>query len=799
MLIDLPGDVREARLVKLQADPFVIEQLRSLLASEAAPGVLDITEQRPIGAAEPKIYSSLAADTIVGPFWIDRLIGRGGMGEVYLAHRAAADFEQRVALKMLRPEAIGRVQMFDAERRLLAGLEHPGIARLIDGGLASDGRPYMALEYVEGREITDWCSEHQADLPTRLRLFLELCGAVEYAHGHLVLHLDIKPSNIMIDCDGRVRLLDFGVAKIVDAAVLDRTMTQALLTPGYAAPEQFEGLRATVATDVYALGAVLFELLAGRGPWQFDNAPLPIVLRRLLHDDPPYPSRATQKGAISSTRLQGDLDAIVMKAMRRNPGDRYPGVAAFAGDVRRYLAFKPVQARAGTTVYRLGRFLRRNRWTAVATAMAALVLTVGAGGIAWQARRTAVERDVAQAEAGRLEAVNQAFLLMFRDTSDPSQFKSITVREMIDGTTKRLMGSLPAQSPDIAAMVGALADLYLITENNADAKVLLERALARGVARSDPVGSARLKLKLGTILIGEGRLVQGQRLLDEARAMWRSDPVRFRRELVETVGADAHMLRQQGRRKEAIALLVNDMANAERAYFAYSRDLQTRYTQVSRYLIEEGRFAEADSIIRQGLATLTRRNQGHSSAAISLLRAEADIAARRGDNIAAERMMHRTVSDRRVMYGRSLELAVDLLYHGRLLNQMGRPAEALAALDEAAPMAIEHFGAWSRPSVQVILARIEALASLGRVGDASSALTQIEPDLRRAGLQSLDYGVYLRTRGIIRLAERRFDECRADLDAADVIFTAKASAGEAYKARTIKIRQQLRQARRKYP
>ena len=249
-LVDLPLATREGRLVKLPTDPFVINELRSLLDAEALVGVLDVPTMQAFETVDKIEYASLAPGTVIGGFCIERLIGRGGMGEVYLANRKAASFSQRVALKLLRPEAAGRISMFDTERRLLAGLEHPGIARLIDGGVAPDGRPYMALEYVEGREISAWCSEEQCVLSDRLKLFIELCNAVEYAHAHLVLHLDLKPSNVMIDSDGRVRLLDFGVAQIIDFAAFDRTMTQSLLTPDYAAPEQFGGARPTVATDV---------------------------------------------------------------------------------------------------------------------------------------------------------------------------------------------------------------------------------------------------------------------------------------------------------------------------------------------------------------------------------------------------------------------------------------------------------------------------------------------------------------------------------------------------------------------
>lgn len=725
-LADLPETKRQTRLRDMDLAPKVLNCIRGMLSSGTRTGILDApVAGRTASRPRPAAPTSLSPGTLVGVFRIDRLIAHGGMGELYLAHRNEADFEQRVALKLLRPEAAKQFDLFTAERQMLAGLEHPGIARLIDGGIASDGRPYMAIEYVEGDILTAWCADHRADLATRLGLFLSLCDAVGYAHARLVVHRDIKPANVLIDRDGRARLLDFGIARLVDAATSDRATSQAMATPHYAAPEQFDGSPITVATDIYALGAVLFELLAGRGPWTFDDAPLPVYLRRLLHDAPPLPSRVADGNSVPASRLIGDLDAIVVKAMHRVPEDRYSSVEAMADDVRRHLAFRPVSARTGSRRYRVLRYLRRNRWGVAAGAAIAAALLAGGAGVAWQARKAADQRTLARAEAERLEGVNQAMMLMFRDTSGSAQLGSITVRQMIDDTTRRLAGSLSTGARGGAASVAALADLYQIVENKTDAKRLLTTALARGVGRGDPAGSARLKLKLATILVEERQFERAQHLLDEAEAFWHADPILFRRERVETVGTLAYMRRLQGRRAEGIALLIANMPDAERAYADYSRDLATRYANLVTHLTEANRLAEADAAIRRGRSTLSRAGEGNSTGALTMLRIQASISSRRGDDRAAEAMLRTVIAQRRAFYGRSVALAVDLLHHARVLTLLGRPRSALIELDEAEPMSVELVGINTQPTLMMRLARIDALIEVGHLDAAQDVLTDV--------------------------------------------------------------------------
>jgi non-specific serine/threonine protein kinase/serine/threonine-protein kinase len=792
-LCALPDAEQMPAIDRAGLDPFVAGEVHGLLTAVRRAGMLDA----PLSDSADDLsnpYASLDIGTTIDGYTISKLIGRGGMGEVYLAERAGIGFAQRVALKMLRPEAVERMASFDSERALLATLEHPGIARLIDGGIAPDGRPYMVIEYVEGDPITQWCAARDADLDTRLRLFLGVCDAVAHAHARMIIHRDIKPANIMIDGEARARLLDFGLAKLIDAASGERTVTMAMLTPDYAAPEQLMNDETTTATDIYSLGAVLFELLTGSRPWQRSGARLPSMLRRALDDDPPIPSRAAAgnpDAPVLARRIAGDLDSIILKAMRRVPGQRYPTVAALAADVRAYLALRPVAARSGSSIYLLGRYLRRHRWVAVGAAAALLALIGGTAGILWQARQTAVERDFALVEAARVEAVNRAMLLMFRDAKDMRQLESISARELVDGTTRRMLQSAPTDSPEAASMVVALADLYLILERNDDAKALITGALGRGIGRRNPPDLARLQLKLGTILAIERKHEEARGLLAEADLTWRRDPVRFRRERVEAVAAEALMLRHQGKTDAAIALLAGNMDEAEQVYVAYDRDLATRYTSLAGMLIDRGRLDQAAEVLARGDARLTRRDARPSSSGLNLRWLEAEVLVVRGEPAQAEQLLRDTIALRRRHRGPSGELAIDLLRYGRLLNQLDRAAEGLAVLRTAAPIATEYFGDGSDANLQIRIATVEALAALGRVQEAQRVFDLVTQTTNSLRHNDLLQARYLRSRAALHFARGDVDLAIADLNATEIKVRNAGRGADLFRRETAVIRGRL--------
>lgn len=779
-LAPLSSERREVEAARLGFDTPMLERLKAMFAADAAAGLLDVgmpadAEGEPDGG-----YASLSPGTIVGGFRVDRLIGRGGVGEVYLAHRDGADFEQRAALKMLRPEAAGRFSAFGAERRMLASLDHPAIARLIDGGVSPDGRPFILMDYVEGVEINRWCADRAADLETRLRLFLDLCDAVGHAHARLVIHRDIKPANILVDAEGRGRLLDFGIGRLLDSGDRTRPATDVMLTPQYAAPEQIEGGDITVAADIYSLGAVLYELLAGRGPWEFGgDAKLPTVLRRMLYDEPPPPSEIAAK-VTQGARIPSDLDAIVMKAMRREPEQRYSSVEALAADVRRYRAFQPVEAHSGAHGYRIRRFVRRNRMLVLAGGLVAASLLAGTGGIAWQAQRASAERDAAMAQAERAEAVNQAMMLMFRDASDRGEADSITARALIDGTATRLAESLDPDDEKSAAIIAALSDLYILTENIPASQALLESALTRGIGRHDPAGMSRLRLKLAQAYGATRRFGEARRLLKEAEAVWATAPDRYRVERVEASSAEAYMLRLEGKTDQGIALLMETMPAAEQAFADNGRDLATRYANLATHLVMANRLEEADKIIERSKALLSRAGAMQSPAGLTLEKLRGSILARRGDTAKAEDIFRAVTSTRRDLYGPSYSLAVDQLQHGRLLNQLERPAEALGVLDDARSMAAANFGRRGSLILLIDLARVEAMLKLNRLMEADDLLAALGPQVKQYGPRSVENGVFLVALAQLEARKGRARQAGAALAEAESVFSSLGSAGAGY-------------------
>jgi tetratricopeptide (TPR) repeat protein/predicted Ser/Thr protein kinase len=782
-LVGLEPPVRAARLRTLKLGARLSGEVASLLAASEGEGPLDARRPEPVGDDAPSDYSSLSPGAKVGAFVLDRLIGRGGAGEVYLAHRAEAEFEQVVAIKLLRPEAADRMGLFDRERRVLATLEHPGVARLIDGGLAPDGRAFMAMEYVDGADIIRWCADAGADLETRLGLFAQVCEAVAYAHRRLVVHRDIKPSNIIIDREGRARLLDFGVARLLEATADGQTGPLPMLTPEYAAPEQLENRPPTTAADVYGLGAVLFELLTDRGPWGFDGAPMPVILRRLLHDDPPAPSQAVAgvaEAPVPARRLAGDLDAIVLKAMRRNPAERYESVAALSEDLARHRASLPVKAREGTGLYLARRFVRRHRWGVAATAAGVLALLVGAGGVAWQARATAVERDIARAEAARAEAVNQSVSLMFRNASESGRGGSATAKELLNTSSAQLLNNIDPANSDQAAVVLAMAGLYLLIDDQAAAQTLLEQALAKGVGRDDPVATARLRQQLASPKAAMGRFDEARRLLAQAAPVWKANPARYRIERLEAISVEASIRRQQGDRDGALKLLLDSLPEAEAVYATNGRELLTRYSNLVLHLMEANRLDEADAVLGRAQAAARRAGVERTPAALSLILLQGGIASRRGDLKGAERYIRQVADLRRELYGPSTALAIDLMNLGKVVMAQGRPEEALPLLNEAQALTVQSLGTTALPTLLVSLARVDALCALGRPDEAEPILAEARQVMRISGPDSLQAGLYHRGWAFVRLRQGRKAEARTELDRAEAIFKAQGGAGQAY-------------------
>ena len=415
---ELPPPERDAFLRERCADdPDLREEVERLLGAHARAA--DFISSPAIAAIDWVAAHESLEGRLVGPYRVVREIGRGGMGAVYLAERADGQYQQRVALKVIKrgmdtQQVLAR---FRAERQILASLDHPNIARLLDGGSTELGVPFFAMEYIEGEPIDVWAERRDLPVDERLRLFLQVCGAVAYAHQRLVVHRDIKPLNILVTPDGAPKLLDFGIAKVLHEGADEQTSTvtgMRLLTPEYASPEQVEGQHATTVSDVYALGVVLYELLTGRSPYGTrSRSPLEVV-EAVRTTDPERPSAVggTEK---LRRRLRGDLDTILLTALRKEPARRYQSVEQFAGDVRRHLEGLPVRARPDTFGYRAGKFVRRNKVPVAAAVLVALALMGGTAATAYQAREARAAQERAERRFADVRKLANALLFDYHD------------------------------------------------------------------------------------------------------------------------------------------------------------------------------------------------------------------------------------------------------------------------------------------------------------------------------------------------------------------------------------------------
>ncbi len=463
-LIDAGPDERERRLAEACGED---AELRAEIVALLDADYASAADARavPAIAAATAAFADLTfpsrAGQRAGAWVLETEIGHGGMGAVYRAHRSDGLYQATAAIKFLRRGLAhpDNTRRFLAERQILASLTHPGIARLLDGGTADDGSPFIVMELIEGRPIDVYCDEEGLGLADRLRLFLEVTDAVQHAHHALIIHRDLKPSNIQVPASGHPKLLDFGVAKLLGEAQDMETTGPGPLTPAFASPEQLKGLRPTVATDVYALGLVLYRLLTGRLAFDVEGSTPAEIERRITTEEPPRPSNAARAARPAfSTELEGDLDNILLMALRKEPDRRYPSVEAFAADLQRYLGGRPVSARPATVRYRLGKFVRRHR-TAVAAGTIALLAIVGVS--LFYARRLASERDTARLEAQRAEAVT-AFLQNLFTGADPTRTHgdSLTIGQVVDEGRARLDTALADQPRVKSRLLVTLGAVY---------------------------------------------------------------------------------------------------------------------------------------------------------------------------------------------------------------------------------------------------------------------------------------------------------------------------------------------------
>ncbi len=523
---DLAPGEREGFLIENVADEDLREEVRSLLAALEAeeeflerPAVSDL-----LGDATDPGSSENLAGTKVGAYRLLRLVGSGGMGVVYEAERADRSYTQRVAVKLVRRGADSAeiLQRFQRERQILARLDHPGISRLLDGGVTPDGQPYYVMEYVEGLPITQYCDRHETPLRERLSLFRAVCEAVHFAHRNLVVHRDLKPGNILITEDGRVKLLDFGIAKLLSAGPpSDQTLTQLggrMLTPAYASPEQVQGELVTTASDVYSLGVVLYELLTGRKPYDVDTPSLAEAVQVVVAEEPTRPSAAVtdatrpQLGQGQRRRmrrtLEGELDNIALMALRKDPERRYQSVAQLSDDIHRYLSGLPVAAQRDTAAYRVKKFVQRHRAGAAATGVVLITLVGGLMATLTQARRADRARALAERRFEDVRGLANALLFEVHDAIVDLP-GSTAARELLVTRGLEYLDRLAEDTRDDPSLRREVARAYL------------NLGLVQGVPTGASLGEAsKAEVSFARALEIAGELVTASPGDDTARRTW---------------------------------------------------------------------------------------------------------------------------------------------------------------------------------------------------------------------------------------------------------------------------------------
>ena len=530
--LELPAGEREGFLASACAgDPAVRHEVETLLRADA-----ESVATAALAAGHPDLVEAIDADARererdqltgmrIGPWRLLREIGRGGMGAVWLAERADGEYAQQAAVKLVRSgwDADALLQRFRAERQILATLSHPNIARLLDGGVADDGRPYLVLEYVDGALIGEYCDQRRLGIAQRLELFLAVCDAVAHAHRSLVVHRDLKPSNILVDRDGHVKLLDFGIAKLLEAGADGGATATALrvFTPEYAAPEQIQGRPVTTGVDVHALGLLLYELLTGRRPYRATASTPAAYEQAILTEEPQRPSRVADHVDIDTlalaharnlqpsslrARLRGDLDAIVLKALRKEPAQRYASVEAMADDVRAFLVQAPVKARRGNFNYRATRFLQRHA-LAAGLALFAIASLVGGLGVAlWQAERARAQRDVAEAEARKSGAVVEFLTRVFAE-AEPGQTdgKDPPASELLARGIARIDEQTDLDPATRAALLVAMGRAHSRLGDGTFVQALMQRAVASARTSGNPRDEIDTRIALASALSTNSR------------------------------------------------------------------------------------------------------------------------------------------------------------------------------------------------------------------------------------------------------------------------------------------------------
>ncbi|HTV02263.1 MAG TPA: serine/threonine-protein kinase [Luteitalea sp.] len=694
-----------------EADPELLDAVTSLLDED---GQSDTPLERDLPEVAWQLLSgpaSLLPFPQFGRYTVIERLGEGGMGVVYLAERE--DIESRVAIKVLRDAWVStaRLERFGAEQRVLARLNHPCIGRIYDADTLADGTPWFAMEYVDGLPITQFCVQHALSLDERLRLFRDVCEAVQYAHQHLVVHRDLKPSNVLVSSEGRVKLLDFGIARQLEGIdAVDQTVTRHwLMTPAYAAPEQLSGAPTGVHTDVYGLGGLLYELLTGRRPFDLAGASPSEAETIITTHEPVRPSLVDRR---SHVRLRGggtawdDLDVLCLAALRKEPERRYPTVEALIRDVDHYMRREPLEARPDTFGYRSGKFVRRHWQVLVA---AAVVVVAIAGLLTFYTSRLGAARNTALAQAARTERIQRFMLSLFSaDERHDAPAADLRVLTLLDRGAKdaQKLEDEPAVQSELFHTLGTI---YQQLGRHEEADRLLSAALARrqalhGASHPDVAESL---IAVGMLRVDQADLERAERLLREAYAVSQQGATRSTQ--AHAAAALGRALREKGSYDEAVQVL-NEAVRLYDTAAAPPEDGTAARTALANTHFYAGRLDVAENQYQHILASSRRVHGGrHPSVAHDLLNVAA-VRQSRADYASAERHAREALHIFENWYGRiHPETASAMNILGQALRYQRKFDEAAQLLREALATQ-EHVYGPSHPRVAFALNELGGLA-----------------------------------------------------------------------------------------
>ena len=743
----MPSEQRSRWVASLRAEnPELAHQLETLLREHVTLAQAGFLENGSVGRP------TLAGQT-VGVYTLISQIGQGGMGSVWLAERNDGRFDRRVAIKFLNLALIGKAgeHRFKREGNILSRLADPHIAELLDAGISQAGQPYLILEYIEGDHIDRYCDQRRLSVGARLRIFLEVLGAVSHAHANLIVHRDLKPSNVLVGNGSKVKLLDFGIAKLLEGESKPAPPTRLTMeggramTPEYAAPEQLKGEPVTTATDVYALGVLLYLLLTGQHPAGPGPHTAADLIKAVVEREPVRPSdivtreRAGEEAASAHAAkrgstpdrlhrlLLGDLDTIVTKALKNAPGERYASVTALADDLRRFLKNEPISARPETLAYRGAKFVRRNR-TAVALATLAVAATVGGvTGTLVQTRTARAQRDFALRQVERSEALKDFHEFLLSDAA-PSG-KPFTVNDLLARAEHIVERQHADDDPTRVMLMTSIGRQYLAQDEGASARRVLELAYILSRSVSDRSIRAQASCTLAAQLARDEQLQRAEQLYQEGLRELPEDP-QFALARIDCLQSGSEIAQETGAIREGITRSLSAQRVLERSPFRSDTLELNRWTDLAKSYSSAGQDAEAVSAFERAGALLTSLGRDDTGTAVSLFNNWALELDQIGHPLEAQKMYRRAIDISSAGHSEDAVSPMVLCNYARCLRDLGR-------LDEAADYAERAYEKAQQVGLEIavnysLLARAKIYTSQGKSRRAAAMFAEVKPRLENS-------------------------------------------------------------------